>query len=249
MQRLGVRTKLLYVAPAFVAWAGVYAAGIHPTIAGVIVGLMTPVRAWLGADGFLDGVQHQLDALPQKGTDHLSRRELAETLHRVDAARREAVAPAESLIETLHPWVAFGIMPLFALANAGVTVAGADLDATSWRVIFGVTAGLILGKPVGVIVAIAVTLKFGLGTLPRGLGLRHVLVLGLVAGVGFTMALFVAQLAFSDAHLLGAAKLAVVAASGVAAVLSLGCGLLLLSNELPGGTATCADEAEGSTDL
>jgi Na+:H+ antiporter, NhaA family len=249
MQRLGVRAKLLYVVPAAVAWAGVYSAGIHPTIAGVIVGLMTPVRAWLGAEGFLQGVQGQLNFLHRKGTSHLSSHELASTLHHVDTARREAMAPAESLIEALHPWVAFAIMPLFALANAGVTVTAGELDADAWRVIYGTSAGLVLGKPIGVILAIALTLKSGLGTLPRGLSARHVLVLGIVAGIGFTMALFIAQLAFVDAALLAAAKLAVLAASGVAALLSVGCGLFLLSTEQERGIAECADEAESSTEL
>lgn len=246
MQRLGVRAKLLYVVPAFVAWAGIYASGIHPTIAGVLIGLITPVRAWLGPEGFLVGARKELDQLAQLET--VSSHELAVTLRHVDVARREAMSPAESLIEALHPWVAFGIMPVFALANAGVTLSGGALDATSWRVVVGVAVGLLLGKPLGILLAIWLTLKLGLGILPRGLTARQLIVLGVVAGIGFTMALFIAQLAFADARLLSGAKLGVLGASGLAAAIALMLGRLLLVPAATVGIAQTADEAESSTE-
>ncbi len=247
MQRLGVRTKLAYVAPALVAWAGVYAAGIHPTIAGVLVGLMTPVRAWLGPEGFLTGMKDQLDRLGKGAPNALSPHELAEALRHVDAARREALSPAEGLIERLHPWVAFGIMPVFALANAGVVLAGGSLNGASWSVLSGVILGLVVGKPVGVLLASALTLRLGVATLPAGMTYRHLVVLGAVAGVGFTMSLFVAQLAFSDLALLAAAKVGVLGASVAAAVLALVLGRTLLSPVMAPGAAATADEAEGET--
>jgi Na+:H+ antiporter, NhaA family len=189
MQRLGIRKKLAYVVPALVTWGGVYAAGVHPTIAGVLVGLVTPLNV----------------------------------------APREVESPSESLSRALKPWVAFGIMPVFALANAGVTLSGDALDASSARVALGVAAGLVVGKPTGILLATWLALKLGLGQLPPGLTARHLLVLGLVAGVGFTMAIFIAQLAFTDTSLLAGAKLGVLAASGVAAVLALATGRALLS--------------------
>jgi NhaA family Na+:H+ antiporter len=248
MQRLGVRAKLAYVVPSVVAWAGIYAAGIHPTIAGVIVGLVTPVRAWLGPDGFMAGVRHELEHLAQVTPGALSSHEFAETLRHVDVARREAMSPAESLIETLHPWVAFGIMPVFALANAGVAVSGGALDAASWSVVAAVGVGLIIGKPVGILLASWLTLRLRIGTLPAGMTLRHLVVLGVVAGVGFTMALFIAQLAFTDPSLLAAAKLGVLAASGGAAVLGLVLGRVLLAPVVAAQAAQTADEAESSTE-
>jgi Na+:H+ antiporter, NhaA family len=248
MQRLGVRSKLAYVAPSMVAWAGVYAAGVHPTIAGVIIGLITPVRAWLGPDGFMVGVRRELERLGNVAPSALSSHELAETLRHVDVARREAMSPAESLIETLHPWVAFGIMPLFALANAGVVVSGGASGGHTSGVVTAVAVGLIAGKPIGILLAIGVTLRLGIGTLPAGIHLRHLAVLGVVAGVGFTMALFIAQLAFADSGLLGAAKMGVLAASGGAAVLGLVLGRLLLRPVAAVGAAQTADEAESSTE-
>jgi len=249
MQRLGVRSKLAYIVPSFVAWAGIYSSGIHPTIAGVLIGLVTPVTAWLGPDGFVSGVHKQLEHLVRSTPSALSSHELAVSLRNVDVVRREAMSPAESLIEALHPWVAFGIMPVFALANAGVTVSGGSLDATAWSVLSAVVVGLIVGKPLGVLLACWLALRLRIGALPTGMRLRHVVVLGVVAGVGFTMALFVAQLAFADPKLLAAAKLGVLAASGGAAALGLILGRLLLVPVVGVGAAETADEAERSTEL
>ncbi len=248
MQRLGVRSKLAYVVPSVIAWAGIYVAGIHPTIAGVLVGLVTPVRAWLGPDGFMIGVRKELDHLASATPGALTSHELAETLRHVDVARREAMSPAESLIEALHPWVAFVIMPIFALANAGVAVSSGGLDGASWQVALAVTIGLVVGKPLGVLLMSWLTLRLRIATLPTGMGARHLIVLGVVAGVGFTMALFIAQLAFTDARLLGAAKLGVLAASAGAAILALIIGRLLLTPVAAAGAAQSADEAESSTE-
>jgi NhaA family Na+:H+ antiporter len=246
MQRFGVRNKLVYLAPALVAWAGTYAAGIHPTVAGVVIGLITPVRAWLGREGFVHDVRQQLEHLPDDLSD--SSHELAHALRRVDGARREAMSPAASLIETLHPWVAYGIMPIFALANAGVAISVGAIDAAASSVITGVVIGLVVGKSIGVLLASFLTLRLRIASLPTGVTFAHLVVLGLVAGVGFTMALFIAQLAFTDAGLLAAAKLGVLAASGVAAVLALVVGRSVLVPASVAGAARTADEAERSTE-
>jgi NhaA family Na+:H+ antiporter len=246
MQRLGVRSKVAYIAPAVVLWAGIYSAGIHPTIAGVIVGLVTPVKAWLGPEGFVLKAREELRHIVEATS--LPSHELAETLRHVDVARREAMSPAENLIETLHPWVAFGIMPIFALANAGVALSGGAMDGPSWRVIAAVGVGLVVGKPTGILAATWLTLRLRLGVLPTGMTSRHLVVLGVVAGVGFTMALFVAQLAFTDGRLLAAAKLGILAASGGAAVIGIALGRLLLQPVVMKGAAETADDAESSTE-
>jgi NhaA family Na+:H+ antiporter len=248
MQRLGVRVKLLYVLPAVVAWAGVYRAGVHPTIAGVIVGLMTPVRAWLGSDGFVTGVRHDLEKLEAAPAESLSTHSVAGVLKHVDVARREALSPAEGLIEALHPWVAFLIMPLFALANAGVVLEG-HIEGDARLAASGIVAGLVVGKPVGVLLACALVLKLRLARLPVGVGWRELAVLGGVAGVGFTMSLFVAQLAFNDPALLAPAKLSVLVASVIAGVASFVVGRVLLPDSASAACAPTADEAEASTEL
>lgn len=244
---MGIRQKWAYVPPAVVMWAGTYAAGIHPTIAGVVVGMLTPVRAWLGTEGAVLGLQADVELL-SRCSDDLTTKELAQVLRHVATVQREATSPAESLIESLHPWVAFVIMPLFALANAGVAVSGGLPSGAPRVAMIGAAAGLFFGKPLGVVAASLLTVRLGVASLPRGLSFRHVLVLGCVAGIGFTMALFVGQLAFSDESSLAAVKLGVLMASGAAAALSLLLGRILLPLEAVAPAAETADEAESSTE-
>jgi NhaA family Na+:H+ antiporter len=118
---------------------------------------------------------------------------------------------------------------------------------TAWRVVLGVVIGLVVGKPVGVLLAIALTLGLRLGALPKGITFRHLLVLGAVAGVGFTMSLFVAQLAFIEPRLLSAAKVGVLAASALAAIAALGLGRLTLTTECAKQAVQSADDAEAVT--
>lgn len=244
MQRFGVRSRFAYLLPGVVAWAGIYAAGIHPTIAGVLIGLLTPVRAWLGPVGFQIGIRHELDRLSALSSQELSTHTLSESLRQVDRARRETLSPTEDLIETLHPWVAFIIMPVFALANAGVSLAGSGLSGTGMTIATGVGLGLLVGKPLGVLLAIGIVLRLRIGTLPAGLCATHLVVLGLVAGIGFTMALFIAQLAFVQPEQLAAAKVGILLSSAAAGVLALLCGRLLLRPQPTAEQARSADEAE-----
>jgi NhaA family Na+:H+ antiporter len=250
LQRLGVRSRAAFLLPGVVAWAGIYAAGVHPTIAGVLVGFATPVRAWLGPEGFLQHLQEEVGHLTRRSAAELEVHELELSRRRVGAASREALSPSEGLIAALHPWVAFCIMPLFALANAGVSLDGLVLDASGWKVASGVAIGLVVGKPIGVLAAIWLATRLRIGTLPIGLDRAHLLVLGVVAGVGFTMSLFIAQLAFHGAGAtLAAAKLGVLTASAAAGLLALVLGRTLLAPEERPGAARTVDEAESATEI
>ncbi len=222
LRAAGVRAALLYVAPGAVVWAGFLATGIHPTIAGVLLGLLTPVRPWFGLSGFAETTQAQLEQLPTADRDAT-----LESLAVISKARREAVSPAELLIHALHPWVAFVIMPVFALANAGVELGGADLRGDNLWLFCGIVAGLSLGKPVGIALAALGASSVGLATRSRDVTHRGVLLVGLVGGIGFTMSLFIAQLAFSPGPMLDTAKLAILVGSGVAIVLGLLFGLFM----------------------
>jgi NhaA family Na+:H+ antiporter len=123
--------------------------------------------------------------------------------------------------------VAFGIMPLFALANAGVSLAGLTLSAGApFAIVSGVVLGLVIGKPAGIIIASLAAVRLGFCALPEDVGWRHMVILGLLGGIGFTMSIFMANLAFEDPGLLGAAKFAVLAGSGLAATLGLIAGRL-----------------------
>jgi NhaA family Na+:H+ antiporter len=189
MQKLGVRAPWAYIVPGVVIWAGTYAGGVHPTIAGVIIGLCTPIRPW---------------------------------------PDREAESPGARLERSLHGWVAFAIMPVFALANAGVSLDAARLSGGGLRVLAGVVVGLVVGKPAGIMMVSWLAVRSGLAALPAGVRWSGVLVVGVVAGIGFTMALFIATLAFPPGPLIEVAKLGILMASVVAGAIGLTVGRFLL---------------------
>jgi NhaA family Na+:H+ antiporter len=246
MQKLGVRSPWAYVAPALLVWAGTYATGVHPTIAGVVLGLLTPVRAWFGADGFLDRASAAVEAVrsaQQSGDGHAIHSPLSE----LSLARREALSPVETLQHAFHRWVAFGIMPLFALANAGVPFGAVQLDGGGGRILLGVALGLVVGKPVGVMGLSWLAVRLRAAALPAGVGWSGILVVSLVAGIGFTMALFIASLAFQPGPRIEAAKLGVLAASAVAALIGAAAGRFLLPRTSSVAGARTLEEAETST--
>jgi len=250
LRSAGIRAKAAYVPAGLMVWAGTYAAGIHPTIAGVVLGFITPVQAWLGAEGFVEALPRHNEALSRAVHERPDDAQaFARAMHPLALARREATSPAESLIASLHPWVAFAIMPVFALANAGVSVQGMSLEGASGVVALGVFLSLLFGKPLGIVLVSDIALRLGIVRLPTGITRMHIVVLGVVAGIGFTMSLFVAQLAFANEALLAAAKLGVLCASTLAGVLGLvvGRAVLKVSDGTARGAAS-ADEAECSTE-
>jgi Na+:H+ antiporter, NhaA family len=122
----------------------------------------------------------------------------------------------------LHPWVAYGIMPLFALANAGVGLQGLSFaDPNAISIGLGIVFGLVIGKPLGIVTLTMLAARLGWCVLPTGIDVRSLAVVGCLAGIGFTMSIFISNLAFTDAALLGAAKLAVLVASLLAGVVGL----------------------------
>ncbi|HVH46948.1 MAG TPA: Na+/H+ antiporter NhaA [Labilithrix sp.] len=250
LQRFGIRRPLLYVLPGVIVWAGVLRSGVHPTIAGVIVGLLTPARSWLGPTDLVEAARRSAQDMEHElATGEIGRvrpERLAEEVSRIDLASRESLAPATRLQLALHPWVAFVIMPLFAFANAGVTIDGGAATVSS--VGAGIALGLVVGKPIGVIGACIAASRTGIALLPRGIGLRELSVLGLVAGIGFTMALFVAGLAFPSGQKLSQAKLAILVASASAMALGLVVGRALLRPSPVADAATTESEAERSDD-
>jgi NhaA family Na+:H+ antiporter len=225
MRAAGVRTPLLYLAPGLVVWAGLLLAGIHPTIAGVLLGLLTPVRPWFGPSGFTATTQAQLERISDA-----DRQALLSSLDLIERARREAVSPVERLIHALHPWVAFVIMPIFALANAGVVLGSARLTDDCFWLFSGVVAGLAIGKPLGIAAASFGAAKTRMAARSEDMTSRGILLVGLVGGIGFTMSLFIAQLAFPPGPLLDTAKLAILVGSGVAILGGLAFGAATLRN-------------------
>jgi NhaA family Na+:H+ antiporter len=235
MQRVGVRNPFLYVAPGIVVWGGMLHAGIHPTIAGVILGLLTPVRSWFGHEGFVVETEQALGSLRKRAACEEDPRKLLPELERINIARREAIPPVTRIEAALHPWVAFGIMPLFALANAGVALGGLGGGPSQAKgIVLGVGLGLVIGKPLGIVAFSWLATRIGFASLPRGVTWAGVLVVGCVAGIGFTMSLFIGALAFMDAPMLAIAKLTVLVASAFAGVV----GLVMGFRYLPSSPST-----------
>ncbi|MGN6110218.1 MAG: Na+/H+ antiporter NhaA [Kofleriaceae bacterium] len=220
LRSAAVRSPLLYVAPGFAVWIGLYLAGIHPTLAGVLVGLVTPVRPWFGPSGFAATTQAHLDELDANDLPLLDR------LREIERARREAVSPAERLIYVLHPWVAYVVMPLFALANAGVPLGGADLSGDALWLFLGIALGLAAGKPLGVLAFSLGASRLGIAERSGGMTVKNIGLVGLVAGIGCTRSLFIAQLAFPPGPMLDTAKLSILVGSAIAIVVGLGFGAL-----------------------
>ncbi len=249
MQAMGLRRPLLYVVPGVILWAGMLQAGVHPTIAGVILGLLTPVKSWFGQHGFLAEAGEAIREFEKHVTRGGDTHDLVHPLDRLNIARKEAIPPVVRLESILNPWVAYLIMPLFALSNAGVTLGSIDLSGGATTVALGVAVGLALGKPIGIVSASWLTTKLGLAALPRGVDTRGLIVVGCVGGVGFTMALFIAQLAFNDPDFLSVAKVFVLVGSVVAGIAGTIAGLVLLPKEQrPEIARITVDEAERSTD-
>jgi NhaA family Na+:H+ antiporter len=217
--RIGVRQVAVYVWIGAGIWLALVRSGVHPTVAGVLLGLLTPASAFLPRAGLDTAVARAAarlgqDSLPDPGETQELALELAETVH-------ESVSPLERLEARLHPWVAFAIMPLFALANAGVAL---DARAVGHPVGLAVAAGLVIGKPIGIALACFASVHLGLARLPTGVHWRHVIAGGCLGGIGFTMALFIAGLAL-EGELLDAAKVGILGGSTLAALL--GAALLL----------------------
>ncbi len=200
----------IYVLAGAFLWLAVFESGIHATIAGVVLGLMTPAIALKG-DAPADDV-HVGAAV--------SGRASVTVLRRASFEIREQVSVAERLDEVLHPFSSFLIIPVFALVNAGIEIGGDTFtDALSSRVTIGVVAGLVLGKLLGISTASWLAVKSGLARLPRGASWTHVVGLSSIAGIGFTVSLFITGLAFDDAVVRDEAKFGILVASLLAAII------------------------------
>lgn len=217
LQWSGVRSPWSYVVPALTVWIGAYAAGVHPTIAGVIVGLLTPVRPWFDDDGLAAASARHIAGSRRESDPH------ARLVHldRLRLASVEASAPVERLQHRFHGWVSFAIMPVFALANAGVALGDAEFSKDGSRIFGGVVLGLVCGKLIGIVGFAWLAVRLGWAVLPNGVSWRGIAVVGLVGGIGFTMSLFIAGLALPPGARLETAKLAILAASCIAAVVAL----------------------------
>lgn len=216
--RLGIRSVPVYFLFGGAVWLCIDASGVHATIAGVILGLMTPTRIWV-SKARLHAILERLLAVPtgdrQQG-DASSRHDLRQASRAVT----ESLSPVERLEMMLHPWVGLAIMPIFALANAGITIGGADFGQP---VSLAIIVGLVLGKPIGVLGFSLLAVRSRLAVLTPGLSWPFIIAGSFLTGIGFTMSLFIAGLAYNQATL-NAAKLGILLGSAIASII----GVLIL---------------------
>ncbi|HWC71209.1 MAG TPA: Na+/H+ antiporter NhaA [Actinomycetota bacterium] len=211
-----IRFLLLYIALGAALWYATYEAGIHPTIAGVVLGLLVPAAPFQRPAAVSEQARRTADETsdqpePVDGD--------AQWWMRLAWLSREAVSPLARTEHALLPWTSFVILPVFALANAGVELSFARIEAAfTAPVSIGIFLGLVLGKPLGVLAGSWITVRSGLGRLADDVGWGDLGGMGVTAGIGFTVALFIAELAFPSGPRLDEAKTAILAASLVAGV-------------------------------
>ena len=223
----GVRRPWAFGAIGLALWATVLASGVHATVAGVLLAMAIPVRRRLDEASFLTGARRALEdfdaAAAATAADPdvtvLSNSDHHTAVEELEALCRHVQPPLIQIEHALHGVVAFLIMPIFALANAGVSLTGGALaGALANPVALGAVLGLVVGKPLGIMGFSWLAIRMGVASLPEGVTPRMLLGAGVLGGIGFTMALFIAGLAFADAALLDAAKVGVLIASTVSGV-------------------------------
>jgi NhaA family Na+:H+ antiporter len=218
LRRIGVQKRIAYILLGILFWVAILRSGIHATIAGVILGFMVPSEPRLSLDQF-----------QEIGTDMIRRFRAAKaegdmpTAYRVLGSFESLLDATESAAERatrkLNDWVSFVVLPLFALSNAGVTFsAGALSGLLSSHVAWGIALGLLIGKPVGIVGFSFLSVKTGIARLPRGVSWLQMGAVGVLAGIGFTVSIFISGLAFDDPMHLMEAKTAVLASSLIAGI-------------------------------
>lgn len=225
--RLHIRLPQVYVLLGIGLWVATLQSGVHATIAGVVLAMTIPARTLMDDQAYVAEGRELLDRFERAGMQGqtiLTNEAQQSAVQALEAVSARVTAPLQRIEHALHPWVLFGVMPLFALANAGVVLDGDLASAFGDRVTIGVILGLVIGKQVGVTLFAWLATRMGLASLPADVRWRQVYGAGWLAGVGFTMSLFIADLAFVNAVLLTSAKVGILSASLVAG----GIGFLIL---------------------
>jgi NhaA family Na+:H+ antiporter len=244
--RLHVRSYLFYGVLGIALWMAVLASGVHATIAGVVLALTVPARTRIDGHSFVVRAQELIDAFEEADHPEDVRRSDARqsALTDLEDATEAIQTPLQRLEHGLHPWVAYFIVPLFALSNAGVSLGAGVTAALGSSVAYGIVAGLLVGKQAGILAGAWLVVRMGWADLPAGVTWRHIWGAGCVAGIGFTMSLFIGELAFADSpELLDVAKVAILAASVAAASI----GWIVVRSSRPVTGSAGASEAGGAT--
>lgn len=236
--RLGVRHPLPYALLGLILWIAVLQSGVHATIAGVLLAITIPSRTELNPSEFLHRSRAVLDHFEhaaQREKTVMNDEEQQTAIEALEDSCEQVQPPLHRLEHALHPWVTFCVMPVFALANAGLVFDERILTNVVQPIPLGIALGLLLGKPIGITLASWLAVRLGLGALPVGTTWFQIHGAGWLGGIGFTMSIFVAGLAFKEEALLNMAKLGIFTASLMAGVVG---SLLLLRNHPPANDET-----------
>lgn len=218
MNILGTRHPAPYILVGMALWALIYASGVHATVTGVIVAMTIPARSARDTKGFADEAKQLLKEFrDQRARDYLIhlKEENQSVIRQLESMFRQIEPPLQRLEHVLHPWVIFGIMPIFALANAGVGLNSTLLaSAATSNQSLGIIFGLFIGKQFGIFSATWLAVKIGIASLPNSVSMKHVYGGAVLCGIGFTMSLFIAELSFTgQPALLEEAKVSILAGS------------------------------------
>jgi len=223
---LGVRKPTVYAVIGVVVWWAVLNSGVHATIAGILLAFTIPARTFLEKSEFVEQGRWLLDRL-QSAPRHSH--EEHSILHTLEVKAEMADSPLHRIEHGLQPWISFLVMPLFALANAGVDLTQNLVGALKHPVSFGILLGLFAGKPAGIWLVSWLAVKTRIALPPANVTWRQIFGAAWLCGIGFTMSLFVAGLAFDDDSLLSIAKMAILGASLLSGI----CGYLTLAKSAP----------------
>ena len=217
LNRLGTKSLIPYTILGIILWLAFLKSGVHATIAGVLLAFTIPASSRFNTKEFSDKVKQLIKKFDDTG-EHwknvLSNAERQHDVMAIENSCEKVLTPLQRFEHGLHPWVAFFIIPVFALANAGVTLAGLDiLNALFSPISLGIIIGLFIGKQVGIFAFSFFAVKMKLASLPEGVNLKNLYGAGILAGIGFTMSLFIAGLAFADPALLDLSKIGVLTGS------------------------------------
>ena len=211
---LGVQRPLTYAVLGFALWLALHESGVHGTIAGVLLAMTIPARQRISDDELRDRGVDLLETARRRSPERIVQRHAA--LWELETIVKHAQAPMARIEHSISRWVAFAIVPLFALANAGVAL---DVDLAALvrePVVIGIIVGLVVGKQLGIMAAAWLIVRSGLASLPPGVNWRHIYGVAWICGIGFTMSLFIAGLAYEPAGSLAVAKLGILGASLIA---------------------------------
>lgn len=226
LMKVGLRNIAVYLGLMVLVWFAFHESGIHATIAGVILGLLVPTKAWI-SEGRLGMIVQKTEQFLRGGDWGTSGKRYT-VLREMEVATRKSISPLERFETELHPWVGFAIMPIFALANGGVTIEPSDFTNP---VAIAVMLGLVVGKPAGIVLFSWSAVKLGFARLPEGINWGVITAGGFLAGIGFTMAIFIASLAL-DGNLLDAAKVGIIVGSVLSAIIGVTLLIVLLPKPL-----------------